>query len=253
MRLLHYTYDIADFLSGTGSKVMVEEYTYIMSRIRFLADQHYEQRCGSHLYDEIRNRYPIDFQEGDFSLEDNLVETCSLLMLNMIAGTCGDPLPNVRAEAAILRYLKAGKPTLLLHGSSAAFWMWDWWRPQVGFRWVRGNCPSGLPPSTHPVRPFHLAKSKTSHPLLANLQEMDVPKDEIYIHLEQTRPTLTLMETTTDEGTFPQAYLTTSDWGGTIAGYIPGHRPDVVRAPAMVSNVCAIIDFLLKENPVRGA
>ena len=38
-------------------------------------------------------------------------------------------------------------PLLLLHGSSAAFWHWDWWRRIVGYRWVRGNDPDGIPAS----------------------------------------------------------------------------------------------------------
>jgi hypothetical protein len=139
----------------------------------------------------------------------------------------------------------SGGNLLLLHGSSAAFWMWEWWRSIVGFRWVRGEDPDGVDPSWHPRRPYKVRVTKSRHPLCARLQEVDMPEDEVYLGLEQTSPTMTLMETTTEEGTFPMCYETITTWGGRIVGYLPGHAPEGVRHPANVANCRAIIDYLL--------
>jgi hypothetical protein len=67
--------------------------------------------------------------------------------------------------------------------------------------------------------------------------------------LEQTCPTTTLLTTTIAEGTFPQAYVTTTPWGGRLAAYLPGHRPHVVAHPDMIANVRTLLDYLLAGDP----
>lgn len=218
--------------------------------ILFAADRHYDVHPGRVLYQAIQDTYAIEFHEDDWSCfeQADLKDRYDLLMLNMIAGTCDVPPPGAAAEPHVRAYVEAGGNLLLLHGSSAAFWPWDWWRPLPGFRWVRGNDPDGIPASTHPKRPYQVKVAKTRHPLCDRLQEVDLPEDEIYIELEQTCPTLTLMQTTTVEGTFPQCYLCWTPFGGTIAGYLPGHRPDVVGDPRMVANVRILLDYLLARS-----
>jgi hypothetical protein len=133
---------------------------------------------------------------------------------------------------------------LLLHGSSAAFWHWDWWRSMVGFRWVRPKDPDGVEPSTHPVRPFEVKTIKGRHPLTKNLKNVQYPEDEIYINLEQTNPCWTIMETSTDEGTFPQAYACESPWGGEFLSYLPGHAKEAIQTPEHLENIKTMIDYL---------
>jgi len=164
-------------------------------------------------------------------------------MLNLIADTCDVPPPRSEAEPHVRAYVEAGGGFLLLHGASAAFWHWDWWRPLVGFRWVRSDDPDGVEKSTHPKRPFGVEAAKSRHPLGGQLQPVNLPEDEIYINLEQTCPALTLMTTTTDEGTFPQYYVCDTPYGGTVLGYIPGHKPEVVRNPKMVANCRTLMDY----------
>ncbi len=219
--------------------------------ILFAADNHYGQHCGRVLYEALTETAGIEFHEDDWSCfeQPGLADRYDLLICNFIAGTCDVPPPSDTAAANIRAYLETAKPILLLHGASAALWPWDWWRPIVGHRWVRGSDPDGIPASTHPTRPYRLDVAKTRHPLAQRLIPVDLPADEIYINLEQTCPTLALMTTTTDEGTFPQSYVASTPWGGTIAAYIPGHRPDVVRHPLMVANVQTLIDFLREPGP----
>jgi len=217
--------------------------------ILFAADNHYGTHCGKELFQCIKPFYNIRFYEDDWTCfnEDNLSGRYSLIMLNMISGSCDIPMPGSGAEPEILEYLQSGGNMFLLHGASAAFWQWKWWREIVGFRWVRPDDPDGFPPSSHPYKSCTIQLAKSRHPLCRCLQEVFIPENELYIELEQTCPTVTLMETTTDEGTFPMCYVTITEWGGIIVGYIPGHIPEVVRLPGNIANCRAIIDYLLDK------
>lgn len=218
--------------------------------ILFAADRHYDKHPGRVLYEEIADAYAMDFYEDDWSCfeQADLRGKYGLIILNMISGCCDVPPPTANGESQVRAYLEAGGNFLLLHGASAAFWNCDWWRPVVGYRWVRGNDPDGFPSSTHPRRPYALRVSKCRHPLCKKLQEIDLPEDELYIRLEQTCPVMTLMETTTEEGTFPQCYEANTPWGGTMVGYLPGHEAHVVRLAPMVANGRVLIDYLLGRS-----
>lgn len=215
--------------------------------IYFFADVHYNARPGAALHDLIKDAYPISFHEDRWeALEDPAFpEKCSLLILNMISGSCNIPAPSAAAEANVRKYVEQGGSLLLLHVGSAAFWHCDWWRPLVGHRWVRGEDADGFAASVHPVRPYRVEVAKCRHPLCRKLKPMDLPTDEIFIQLEQTCPTTVLMTTTTDEGTFPMAYECHTPFGGRVLGFIPGHNPEVVRLPVMVGNIRVLIDDLI--------
>lgn len=215
------------------------------NNILFAADNHYDTHAGRILFDNIKSEYNINFYEDDWACFNNDLLKYDLVILNMISGSCGVAMPDPEAEKNMQKYLQSGKNLLLLHGSSAAFWQWDWWRAIVGYRWVRQDDPDGFVASWHPKKPFTVAVAKSRHPLCKKLQEVKIPHDEIYISMEQTRPTMTLMETTIEEGTFPMCYETATDWGGKIIGYIPGHAPDVVQIPENIANCQLIINYLL--------
>jgi hypothetical protein len=216
--------------------------------IIFAADNHYDVHPGKNIYAGLKNNYKdMVFSEDDWSVfvKNDLKNKCDLLVLNMIAGTCNIEPPDQEAEKSVRAYCEKGGNILLIHGSSAAFWQWDWWRSIVGYRWVRGNDPDSVVPSTHPTRPYKVKISKSRNPLCAKLAEMDLPDDEIYINLEQVCPAMTIMETKTDEGTFPQCYESVTPWGGKIIGFIPGHKPDVTGNEIYISNIKVLIDYLL--------
>ncbi len=218
--------------------------------IYFLADNHYGARPGAMLYEVIRDEWEMCFREDDWSplAEPDFAETCELLILNMIAGTGTAPPPGPAHERQVRAYVAGGGNLLLLHGASAAFWPWDWWRPIVGFRWVRRDDPDAFAPSTHPTRPYRVAPAKTRHPLAATLTAMDLPADEIYTDLEQTCPATVLMTTTTDEGTFPMCYQCRTPAGGTVLAYLPGHRREAVQHPDAIANCRVLIEALLSES-----
>ena len=183
-------------------------------------------------------------QEEWSCFDESLAGRVDLLMLTMISGACNVPMPSEAAEHSVRSYVESGGDLFLVHSGSAAFWQCDWWRALVGFRWVRGEDPDGFPHSLHPVRPYHVRLAKTRHSLAQHLQPVDVPEDEMYTELEQTSPTMTLMETTTDKGTYPMCYESHTEWGGRLLGYLPGHAAEVVQLPGNVANCRAIIDYL---------
>ena len=122
------------------------------------------------------------------------------------------------------------------------------WRPIVGLRWVRHGDPDGTAASHHPVRPYQVVVSETRHPLCTQLADMDLPRDEVYMKLEQTCPVMVLMETTTDEGTFPQCHINQTPWGGTMIGFLPGHRKQVIRSKSVLDNCRVLINYLLDPS-----
>ena len=213
----------------------------------FVADDHYQAYPGRNQYECIKSDYPdMIFRENDWSAftEFNLAEECDLLILNMIAGTCGLPLPDEEQSEAVKRYLETGKNLLLLHGASSAFWHCDWYRKLVGIRWVRGNDPDGVEASFHPKEPYCVKTAKVRHPLAAVLQDMDFIEDEIYCRLEQVTPVMTLMETTISTGTFPQCTESFTPWGGKVINFLPGHRSEVTRDERLIGNLKLLIEYL---------
>ena len=214
----------------------------------FFADDHYGANSGRHVFELLPEAFRTEtvFTENSWSLLESgdWVKDCGLLVLHMIAGTCGQPMPGAGAEKAVRSYCERGGDLLLLHGSSAAFWHWGWWRSMVGLRWVRPDDPDGAAPSTHPVVPCTVEIAKVRHPLAARLRRIELPTDEVYIELEQGSPVMILMETAVNGRTWPQAYLAETPWGGRIAAFIPGHDPACIRAPGLIDNITAMIQWL---------
>ncbi|NQZ70611.1 MAG: ThuA domain-containing protein [Lentisphaeria bacterium] len=212
--------------------------------ILFAGDEHYGSHSAKNLYGEIGDDYEMDFTENDWSVfEESFVDKYDLLILNMISGANHIPAPIDACEAHVLEYAKSGKPMLLIHGGSAAFCQWDWWRRNVGLRWCRGE--DDVESSQHPHHAMKVVVSKTRHPLCQKLSEMNLPEDEVYTAMEQVNPSFTLMETTIESGTWPQCIESQNEWGGRVIGFLPGHAPEATTHPDLVRNVKVLIDDLL--------
>lgn len=220
-----------------------------MANITFYADNHYGKHCGKNILPALAN-HEVTFAEDDWQMlaAPDWVSSSDLLVLHSIAGTCSNPLPDDAVEANVKLWIDSGKPLLLLHGSSAAFWHWPWWRDIVGWRWVRPEDPDSIPKSTHPVRPYRIEVAKTRHPLCAKFADCDIPHDEIYTELEQVCPSWTILQTTTNEGTFPMCHVHTLPSGSEVIGFLPGHLPEVTTSKNLHVMIATLADWLTNER-----
>ena len=220
--------------------------------IYFFADDHYGTHPGKVLYEhlpaELKSR--ICFQENDWSVLESgsWRKDCELLILNLIATTCNLPHPGPGAEKSGPGMVRERRKC-----SDASRFQ----RRLLAVGLVEKNCrvplgpaerPDGVAPSTHPKKPYTLTFSKSRHPLTKLLEGIELPADEIYINMEQVCPAMTLMETTIEEGTFPQCTEALSPWNGKLVNFIPGHIPEVTSNPKLVRNVATIIEYLRKGN-----
>ena len=213
----------------------------------FLADNHYDIHPGAIINRELRERYGIEsrFYEDDVeSFLEMDPAAVDLLILNHIGDTCGVEHAGREAEAWMQQYLASGKPVFLQHGSSAAFWKWDWWRTLVGFRWVRPNDPDGVEKSTHPHVEVFLRKAKARHPLMERLREFTMPEDELYIDLETVSPTLVLMEADWEGKSYPMLFETAGPAGNKLVTWLPGHRETTLTHPDFLHNCVEVIRYL---------
>ena len=183
-------------------------------------------------------------------LEDGSWEKkCTLLVLHLIGGTCSLPHPGAGAEKAVKNYCEQGGNMLLLHGSSAAFWQWQWWRSITGIRWVRPNDPDQVDRSTHPQGICSVKVCKCRHELSERLIPFELPEDEVYTSLEQTRPAMFLMEGWVNGENSPQCSESHTPWGGKVINFIPGHKEICVNTPELSANIEILLRYLLKDVP----
>ncbi len=220
--------------------------------ICFFADSHFDKHCGLKLYEqfpaELAARTIFTENQWDILESGEWERDCELLILNMIATTCGQPHAGAGAEAAVKRYVERGGNILMLHGSSAAFWQWQWWRDICGFRWVRPNDPDNVERSIHPVRTFTTTVAKSRHVLSGKLKDFTLENDEIYIKCEQMLPMTVLMETHTDEGIYPQCVECITPCGGTEVIFLPGHREESFSNADFIADNFILIDYLLGKK-----
>ena len=220
--------------------------------IYFFSDSHFDTHCGANLYNqfpaELKARTVFTENQWDILEQGDWERDCELLILNMIGTTCDQPHAGSNAEAAVRRYVERGGNILMLHGSSAAFWHWSWWRELCGFRWVRPNDPDNVERSVHPVRTFTTYAAKSRHVLIGKLQEFTLADDEIYIRCEQTLPMTVLMETNTDEGIYPQCVECINPYGGRQIIFLPGHKAASFANKEFIANNLVLINYLLENQ-----
>ena len=222
--------------------------------IYFFSDSHFEKHCGANLYKhfpaELKERTVFTENQWDILENGDWEKNCELLILNMIGTTCNQPHASGNAENAVRKYVERGGNILMLHGSSAAFWHWSWWRNLCGFRWVRPNDPDNVERSIHPVRTFTTTVAKTRHTLIEQLKPFTLENDEIYIRCEQTLPMTVLMETNTDEGIYPQCVECITPYGGRQLIFLPGHRVESFENPEFIADNMVLINYLLNFKQI---
>jgi len=217
----------------------------------FLADNHFGKHPAKTIHRELGNRFGLNFRfyEDDLnSFLENSPGSVDFLILHLIGDTSGVDHAGPEVEKWIFEYLQSQKPLLLMHGASAAFWKWDWWRRIVGLRWVRDNDPDGMPPSTHPVVSAPIVRTKSTHPLTGRLRNFEMPEDELYIDLAYVGPIWVLMAAPHGGESHPMLYECESPGGGQIMGWLPGHREETLRHSDFLHNTVEIIHYLKGDS-----
>ncbi len=197
------------------------------------ADRHYDSFPGRTQAALLRPLCELTYIEEDYSalIAALAAQPGAILAVNSIAATPGNLTVPSELEAPLRAHLAAKAPLWILHGGSAAFWPWAWWRQLMPLRWVRNGDPDNAPVSTHPVVPLLLTPTAFARAQLPALTEVQLPVDENYIQLAEQQPFDTWLTTTFDGVVYPQAYSATTPWGGALHGFIPGHKPESLAHP----------------------
>lgn len=198
--------------------------------IVFFADRHYGSYVGRVQADILDGFADVIYIEEDYAaLAEALHRNPgSILAVNAIAATPGHPELTPEAEAAVKSHLEKGNDLWVLHGGSAAFWPWKWWRDAMKVRWVRDNDPDGTEPSWHPVEPYSVDVTPIGAARVPGLESWNVPKDELYVGLAQQEGVEVWCSASFEGRDWPQVYCHLSPWNGRVFGWIPGHDPDVM-------------------------
>lgn len=143
-------------------------------------------------------------------------------------------LPSEATQAALRNWVRSGRPLLLIHAAIGAYPQWDEYKRWCGRVWVWGK--GG---STHPHEPCTLAQS--------GLPDLPwntgwLPRDEVFIRLADTSRVEDLVTAKIPHGEFPAAWRSVEHRN--IATWVPGHRSDSWRVPAMREGLAAMLRLI---------
>jgi len=131
-------------------------------------------------------------------------------------------------------WVEGGKPLVLIHAALGAYPDWDRYKEWAGRHWVW----DGPAKSAHPHQASELRVLSDANLALA-WETAWLPQDEVFIQLQQAAPCRDLLTAQIPEGTFPAAWI--SRQRPNIGVWVPGHRRDLWRVPAMREGLIALI------------
>ncbi len=196
------------------------------------ADRHYGTHAGRWIAGHLSDLTDVVFVEEDY---DALIRAIhdrpgEALAFHAIFATPGNESMPPEMESVIRTHLDGGADVWILHGGSAAFWPWTWWRQLMRVRWVRKDDEDVSTPSWHPVIPYRIEVTDTGEARCPGLESLDLPEDELYVNLHQSGDIETWMTAEYEGVAWPQVYTHPGLSGGTVYGWIPGHKPEVIRS-----------------------
>ena len=134
-------------------------------------------------------------------------------------------------RATLTEWVEAGKPLLIVHAGLGAWPEWRAFAEWAGYIWEWGV-------SSHPHEPATLVPAD-GDPLGLGWKEGWLPRDESFIDLKRTSPTVGLLHATISSGTYPAAWINQQHTN--VGGWMPGHREDSWRVPAMREGLAALL------------
>ena len=206
--------------------------------IILFADRHYDSYPGRAQAALLKSFATVHYIEEDYrQLSIALREhPRATLAFNSIASTPGNMEIPAEIEAPLKAHLASAAPLWLIHGGSAAFWPWSWWRQLMPLRWVRDGDPDHAPVSSHPMASLQFVATPDALARFPGLPPLSkLPSDELYIRLVPQHPFTTWLTVTHEGVDHPQACSALSPWGGGIHSFLPGHSAEVLQHPAYIS------------------
>lgn len=220
------------------------------SRVIYFADRHYDAFPGRAQAALLKPLCDLVYIEEDYAALIDALRNWpdATLAFNSILGTPGNLTAPAGLEEPLRNHINRGAALWILHGGSAAFWPWSWWRQLMPLRWVRNADPDNPTPSIHPVVPFIITPTAYALEQLPALREVSLPTDEIYIRLAAQHPFDTLLSTCYDGVIYPQAYSARTPSGGALHGFLPGHKAECLTNADYISTFTTLAGYWLRPT-----
>jgi predicted dehydrogenase len=202
-------------------------------KILLYADEHYGSggREGiAEFLSEVTGQEPVVLDAATTVLSSEHLRDVDLLCLYHTQVEAAQ-----ETKEALETWVKDGKPLALLHAALGAYPDWETYKQWAGRVWT-GR-------SSHPYEPSML-KSTEADPLSLAWSEAWLPADEVYIDLEDTAPVSEALVVTITTGQHPAAWTSVAQ--PQIGAWMPGHRRDAWRVPALRQGLTALLLRLLR-------
>jgi UDP-N-acetyl-2-amino-2-deoxyglucuronate dehydrogenase len=202
-------------------------------KVLLYADEHYGSggREGiAEFLQEVTGQEPVVLDAATVALTTKHLQDVDLLCIYHTQAEATQ-----ETKAALENWVKEGRPLALLHAALGAYPEWETYKKWAGRVWKWGS-------SSHPYEASILYSTDTD-PLALGWREVWVPADEVYIDLEDTAATKDALVVTIKQGQYPAAW--TSIDQPNIGVWMPGHRRDAWRVPALCQGLTALLLKLL--------
>lgn len=203
-------------------------------KVLLYADEHYGSGGREGIAEfllEVTGQAPVMLDAATTPLETKHLADIDILCLYHTQAEATE-----ETRSALTKWVEQGRPLALLHAALGAYPEWDTYKKWAGRVWKWGS-------SSHPYEPATLQSTETD-PLALGWYEAWLPADEVYIGLEDTAPTVECLTATIPQGHYPAAWK--SSTYPNIVVWMPGHRKDAWRVPAIRQGLEALLLQLIR-------
>jgi predicted dehydrogenase len=201
-------------------------------KVLLYADEHYGSAGREGIAEfllELTGQETVVLDAATIPLTTKYLENVDLLCLYHTQAEATE-----ETKEALTKWVEQGRPLALLHAALGAYPEWDTYKKWAGRVWKWGS-------SSHPYEASVL-QSTEADPLSLGWREAWVPADEVYIGLEDTASVQDSLIAVISGGTYPAAW--TSAVYPNVVVWMPGHRFDAWRVPALREGLTALLQSL---------
>jgi len=223
----------------------------IQHKVTLVADQHHRD-AGTGLSSRdgiLEATKALAYPTRLVPVEEREIETADLDEADvlMISHTKVKSSPNIRQIVG--DWIKAGRPTVIVHCGIGAWADWPEFRNWIGRYWVWPAklipADAGKAPSRHPFVECHI-ENLAPERLTTGWTRGWLPADEVYHGLAEGDPIDLLASTTVGGEEQPIAWQSQQHPNLTV--WLPGHRPDIWALPVMQDGLRAITDLAVRAS-----